>query len=73
MRPATCTVTLEGSRRLGCSVNGNPRFELFTDQGTFIVSSDASCNYEVTNYRTPARVHLWLTRAGRVSYMSPAS
>lgn len=62
------TVTLEGVRRLHNSTNGNPRFELHTDQGTFTTSSDASWNYEVTNYKLPALLTLTLTRAGRVTF-----
>ena len=67
--------TLYGHMRLRNSVNGNPRFDLFTADGRFRTQSDAACNYEVENItrstdRYPndkqADVILKLTRADRV-------
>lgn len=65
-----------GHERLTNSVSGNPRFgiEFRASNGTvwyLLTSSDASCNYTVTNYRPSDRVTLGLTRAGRVHTIEP--
>ena len=39
-----------GVTRLKNTVNGNPRFRLHTDQGDYLIQSDAACGYEVENY-----------------------
>lgn len=36
--------------RMGLSRNGNPRFRLHTDQGTFATKTDASLAYGIENY-----------------------
>lgn len=36
-------------RRARCSANGNPRYRVSTDHGTFDTEEDASCNYGITN------------------------
>lgn len=72
---APTTVVLYSVERLNNSTNGNPRFSLWTSQGTFTTKSDASVNYDVENVanKIPAGegvlVHLTLTRAGRVEGM----
>jgi hypothetical protein len=43
-------VTVYGVTRLRNTVNGNPRFKLHTDQGDYLIGSDAAVGYEVTNY-----------------------
>lgn len=63
--------TLIGTRRLNCSSNGNPRFELITTDGRFTTQSDAACSYDVDNIarRIPDNglsVLLRTTPAGRV-------
>jgi len=61
---------LRWAERLNNSASGNPRWRLHTDRGSFITSSDASCNYEVENLlgdQKGALVEITLTRAGRVS------
>lgn len=40
---------LYGANRLNSSVNGNPRYKIFTTDGPFITSSDTSASYEVDN------------------------
>lgn len=63
--------TLYAAGRLNNSVNGNPRFDLYTSHGRIRISSDAAVGYEVTNYTNridpdnPPKVVLSLTRAGR--------
>lgn len=42
-------VQLYSVERLNNSVNGNPRFDLHTDSGTFTTSSDSACSYDVEN------------------------
>lgn len=69
---STIETDLFSATRQGCSVNGNPRFDLHTSDGTFRTMSDASCSYDVDNItRTIPRgetipVTLSLTPAGRV-------
>jgi hypothetical protein len=69
---STVDTDLYYAERLTNSRNGNPRFKFATADGPYVLSSDASCGYEVTNYtnRIPSggsmRVRLHLTRAGRV-------
>lgn len=72
------------AERLNNSVNGNPRFSITFNVGIphvvcdrdgiqfFITSSDSACNYAVENYyRSGQTVELGLTRAGRVSTITP--
>jgi hypothetical protein len=65
---AIMETNLQWVSRLRSSTNGNPRFELHTDDGTYITQSDAACNYEVENIarHCPVKVELSLTRASRV-------
>jgi hypothetical protein len=65
------TTTLKGAVRLNNTVNGNPRFDLITADGDFMISSDSACSYDVENFvgrirHGEDRVTLSLTRAGRV-------
>ena len=67
-------VRLELVERLNNSVNGNPRFmlRLVDAEGQTVVyaktSSDASCNYEVTNYtNSKALAVVETTKAGLIS------
>jgi hypothetical protein len=66
------TTDLFSATRQGCSVNGNPRFDLHTSDGTYRTQSDAGISYEVYNIvRTIPRgetipVILHTTPAGRV-------
>jgi hypothetical protein len=66
--------------RLNLSVNGNPRFAITyqAEDGTIhhrITTSDASCSYEIGNpgRRVDSRVRFYLTRAGRISYVTDAA
>jgi len=36
-------------RRARCSANGNPRYRVTTDHGTYDTETDAACNYGITN------------------------
>jgi hypothetical protein len=44
------SVTVFGVTRLRNTANGNPRFKLHTDQGDYLIGSDAAVGYEVENY-----------------------
>lgn len=69
---STIATDLFSATRLTNSVNGNPRFDLHTSDGTYRTQSDASCSYDVDNItRTIPRgetipVTLHTTPAGRV-------
>lgn len=68
----TIATDLFSATRRNNSVNGNPRFDLHTSDGTFTTQSDAACSYDVDNItRTIPRgetipVVLHTTPAGRV-------
>lgn len=70
--PELVNVHITRTERLNHSVNGNPRFRLWLacgdlDLGMFVTSSDAACNYEISNYaNSGAAFDAWLTRARRV-------
>jgi hypothetical protein len=59
-------------RRRNASRNGNPTFEVQwldddADEPVWLrTMTDASCAYEVTNFRPSDRLTIELTRAGRV-------
>lgn len=69
-------VNLLGVTRLPSSRNGNPRFALLTDSGTFKTATDSAISYEVENLdRARGRaeacgrmfpIRMALTRNGRV-------
>jgi len=65
---AKVTTVVNWVESLNCSVHGNPRWRLHTDDGTYTTSSDYDCNYNVRNDfgRDSVKVELSLTRAGRV-------
>lgn len=76
---ASITVTLTSAHRVGTSVNGNPTWDLYTEQGIYRAQSDSALVYEVENRTSrpdgPRADHSWigrevvltLTRSGRVS------
>lgn len=76
VKPADYTnVRMETIDRLTNSVNGNPRFRIafVRADGTYLAThntqTDASCNYEVTNFaRKP--VNVWLSKRGTVEYLT---
>jgi hypothetical protein len=73
------TVTLTNAHRAGTSANGNPSWDLYTEQGIYRTESDSSIGYEVENRTTRPdgpraddswigrEVVLTLTRRGRAS------
>lgn len=80
-RETTVVVDVLAVERIGCTVNGNPRYRLIcTGQGrpggcqqrNYITSSDSACSYSVSNLmgrasRTGSHgITLVLTPAGRV-------
>lgn len=75
--PATVIATVFEIRRLGCSKNGNPAWELRTSSGYFRTKSDASVSYGLPNLfgwdrdgskrRQRENMTLHLTRNGRVT------
>ena len=72
--PELTDVSILTARRLNCSVNGNPRFDItfFDGDGeyTYRTSSDSACNYDVENLlHSRDRVNVYVTRAGRVYRM----
>lgn len=71
------SVKIEQADRLTNSHYGNPRYRLtFTRDGQFVAThntmTDASCNYEVTNYlgHDGRLIDVWLTKRGTVEYMA---
>ena len=43
-------VEIRAAERQTNSVNGNPRWKLHTNQGTFLTQDDAALNYGIENY-----------------------
>ncbi len=43
-------VDMLSRERVGCSRNGNPRFRITTDKGTFLTAPDASVSYDIENW-----------------------
>lgn len=67
----TETVHVLWIERNGCTANGNPRYKLFTKEGTFLVQSDSSISYSLPNDEAAltadgALTTLVCTPAGRV-------
>ena len=57
-------VTIHRINRLRNSVNGNPRFSLFTDRGRFVTKADGMVGFEVQNLPTlPVTVIVTTTKA----------
>ena len=68
----TETKTIASYHRLNNSVNGNPRYEIFWEDGAVSqTSSDAACAFEIGNpgFCEGDTVHVEFTRAGRVAYL----
>lgn len=66
-RDVFATVTLHELERIGNTVNGNPRYRLHTDEGTFLTQSDAGVVFGITNDKPVGkRVRLTMTPARRV-------
>jgi hypothetical protein len=55
MRGRIENVTVHSIERLRLSVNGNPRFRLYTDHGNYDTETDASFNYGIENYTNSRR------------------
>jgi hypothetical protein len=71
-KEVTTEVLMYGADRMGCSVNGNPRWSISTADGTYVTQSDSACSYDVDNirrtipYEGSIRVRLTTTPAKRV-------
>lgn len=69
---STIRTDLFNATRRNNSVNGNPRYDLHTSDGTFTTQSDGACAYDVDNiirtipHGETIPVTLHTTRAGRV-------
>jgi thioesterase domain-containing protein len=60
-------VTIESHERTRNSRNGNPRYLLHTDRGTYHIAPDVSWAYDVTNHRYPMATTLTLNGWGKVT------
>lgn len=70
--PELVNVHITRTERLNNSTNGNPRFRISLSSddlelGSYETSSDAACNYEISNYANSGKsFDAWLTRTGRI-------
>lgn len=67
-------ITVSGYDALPSSANANPRFKLYTDEGTLLTSSDIADAVGLFNgwkhYRETGRTaEVELTRAGRIRHI----
>ena len=70
-------VWIISAKRLPCSANGNPRYDIIVTDGdvgewTYRTSSDSMCNFEVQNFASSkCLLDVYVTRSGRVTRLVP--